>query len=174
SGWTHSRWKRRLQDSLGPSGRSEDRVFTQHRFSAPLCAADDLWPSGARQRDDRLVSNPQPRRFPQPAEKTPSLTFKQNALWSALSALRWSAPVRAAVKRQQRLLITIADQAFDLAHGTSTASQVAAIDLDGIGDHRASAVKYQPVVRSHFEKIIAAIPAPLDGTFVDIGCGKGK
>jgi hypothetical protein len=97
----------------------------------------------------------------------------ETILWRSLLALRWN--IIPSIKRPiQRYVIMAADYWFDARFGTDTARQVPADELQGVGDNRLHAGKYQASVPGHFRRLMTAVPAPPQSVFVDFGCGKGR
>lgn len=103
-----------------------------------------------------------------------NLNMRQSRIWKAAGKIRWSTPVQRMKWRLQRQLIAISDVLFDLRYGTETARQVYPAELNPIGPNRAHAVKYQPTVAHHFERMMGAIVPPAGSAFVDFGSGKGR
>jgi len=73
-----------------------------------------------------------------------------------------------------RVLSILQERLFDLRYGTDT---VAWADLDSLtidSPHVAEAVRYEPMRLRPLRRVMSALKPPLDGTFVEIGCGKGR
>ena len=63
---------------------------------------------------------------------------------------------------------------FDWRYGTDTRRMVDADDLETESENKSRAVQYQATKAWSFLKLLRAIQIPSDGTFVDIGSGKGR
>ena len=74
----------------------------------------------------------------------------------------------------QSVLSVVDDYAFDRRHRLDTRSEVAINDLDISDEDKQHADKYKPTRARYFRKIMAKLNLPLEGVFVDVGCGKGR
>ncbi len=78
---------------------------------------------------------------------------------------------RHAVTRASRF----ADRPFDTGFGTETSQVVENCDLRDVRSaNLARGIRYEPTRARPFKRILRAAAIPARGTFVDIGCGKGR
>lgn len=74
----------------------------------------------------------------------------------------------------QSVLNHLEDMWFDLVNGTDTYRRVEQADLEVKGSHQPDANPYYPTRGRALRKALQHFALPLDGTFVDLGAGKGK
>ncbi len=68
----------------------------------------------------------------------------------------------------------VADYGFDLKHGTDTMRRVKVESFDTDSGYKANATPYQASKTRPLLKLLHKLRLPKNGTFVDIGCGKGR
>jgi SAM-dependent methyltransferase len=73
-----------------------------------------------------------------------------------------------------RRLVSLEDRVFDALHGTETRTWVELDQLSISSANKARGVRYEPTRHRAFLRIARSLSLPLDGGFVDLGCGKGK
>jgi SAM-dependent methyltransferase len=67
------------------------------------------------------------------------------------------------------------DRRFDLAYGSDTRRVVENRDIrDAPETVRMHGIRYEPTRMGPFRRVLRAVPVPVSGTFVDLGCGKGR
>ena len=67
------------------------------------------------------------------------------------------------------------DRGFDPVHGTDTRTVVENAALrDVTSGNRARGIRYEPTRARPLQRLLSAAGIPARGTFVDIGCGKGR
>ena len=114
-------------------------------------------------RHDSRSPNPYPRfNIPQ--------SLKPMSLKHHLKRLVSGSPVRI----WQSVLSVVEDAAFERRYRLDTQSEVAIADLDISEQDKQHADKYKPTRARYFRKLMQQIDVPRDGTFVDVGCGKGR
>lgn len=74
----------------------------------------------------------------------------------------------------QSVLSVIEDYLFDAEYGFDTRTEVAVDDLDIDQEDKLQAEKYKPTRARYFRQLLRRIHIPRHGTFVDVGCGKGR
>jgi SAM-dependent methyltransferase len=74
----------------------------------------------------------------------------------------------------QAVLAAIGDYAFDVRFGTDTRRSVSLSTLRIASDNRRHGVDYSATKPRVFAKFLARTPVDRGGTFVDLGCGKGR
>ena len=68
-----------------------------------------------------------------------------------------------------------ADRHFDRSHGTETHSVVENAELhDVTSPNLAHGIRYEPTIALPFARLLRVARIPAQGTFVDVGCGKGR
>jgi predicted RNA methylase len=72
------------------------------------------------------------------------------------------------------LLSKIGDRLFDLRYGTDTAQEVLLTDLAIDSANKGYGVNYMPTHARPLQHLLRDLQLPNEGTFVDLGCGKGK
>jgi SAM-dependent methyltransferase len=107
--------------------------------------------------------------------RQPTATGQPTRIWS-MGTNRVLARLRqhGIASTLDRLVSVLQERLFDRRYGTDT---VAFSDLDSLtidGDNLAEAIRYEPMRLRVFQRAIAALQPPTSGTFVDIGCGKGR
>jgi len=74
-----------------------------------------------------------------------------------------------------RALSKLGDAGYDRAHGVRTAGVVETGEMADVqSPRRAGAMRYEPTRARPFRRFLEALDLPRDGTFVDIGCGRGR
>ncbi|MFC5141965.1 methyltransferase domain-containing protein [Actinomycetospora rhizophila] len=73
----------------------------------------------------------------------------------------------------RKILSVARDPWFDLRHGTDTYAQVDVLELEVVGPNQAHAVHYEPTSYHELRQLFRLVEVPREGTFVDLGCGKG-
>jgi SAM-dependent methyltransferase len=68
----------------------------------------------------------------------------------------------------------LADYRFDLKYGTDTMHRVDVDSFDTDSNYKIHATPYQATKTRPLLKLFRKLRLPQDGTFVDIGCGKGR
>lgn len=87
----------------------------------------------------------------------------------------WRDAGRAFLRRVSVTVDRALDRRFDPLHGTDTAGVVENRDMhDAPEPGRAHAVRYEPTRARPFRRLLHRARIPVAGTFVDIGCGKGR
>lgn len=67
------------------------------------------------------------------------------------------------------------EEALDRRYGTDTGGTIALAELSIDSPHVAFGVQYEPITRSFFRRMLAAVPiTPSRYVFLDLGCGKGR
>jgi len=67
------------------------------------------------------------------------------------------------------------DRRFDRGWAVETARLVEIADMDDVhSPNRARGIRYEPTRAAPFQRFMRQLNPPTDGTFVDIGCGKGR
>ncbi len=85
------------------------------------------------------------------------------------------ATIRSARRRLAIALSQLADRHFDLAFGTETRVVVENIDLTDVASpNLARGIRYQPSRAIPLRRVLRAARIPTEGTFLDLGCGKGR
>jgi SAM-dependent methyltransferase len=74
----------------------------------------------------------------------------------------------------QAVLAAMGDYTFDLRFGTDTRRSVSLSSLHIGSDNRRHGVDYSATKPRVFAKFLARTPVDRRGTFVDLGCGKGR
>lgn len=72
------------------------------------------------------------------------------------------------------ILSKIGDRVFDLRYGTNTAQEVLLRDLAIESANKDHGINYMPTHARPLQQLLREVQLPKDGTFVDLGCGKGK
>ena len=87
----------------------------------------------------------------------------------------WSATARSARRRVAIACDVALDRHFDWAFGTETRAMVENADLTDVASpNLARGIRYEPTRALSFGRVLRAAGIPPDGTFVDLGCGKGR
>lgn len=85
------------------------------------------------------------------------------------------ATARSARRRAEVAVGTFADRHFDLVFGTETRDVVENAALrDVTSANLARGIRYEPSRAIPFRRVLRASRIPAEGTFVDLGCGKGR
>jgi len=98
-----------------------------------------------------------------------AIPFTRPGNWLAHS-LRNRGPVRT-LKVAFNLM---ADLPFDWKHGTDTMKWVNVNSFETKSLNKSRAVRYQPTKVRPLAKLLARLRLPTAGSFVDLGCGKGR
>jgi SAM-dependent methyltransferase len=94
--------------------------------------------------------------------------------------LRLSGRTAASLRRRglrttcEAVLATIGDYRFDVRYGTDTRETVSLGTLDIRSDNRRRAVDYSATKPRIFGRFMTLLRPDCAGTFVDLGCGKGR
>jgi SAM-dependent methyltransferase len=85
------------------------------------------------------------------------------------------ATVRLARRRLAAAAARLVDRHFDWAFGTDTRTMIENADLSDVkSSNLARGIRYEPTLAIPFRRALRAARVPSAGTFVDIGCGKGR
>ncbi|HLF24266.1 MAG TPA: hypothetical protein VI565_10130, partial [Burkholderiales bacterium] len=85
------------------------------------------------------------------------------------------ATARAARRRVATVASILVDRHFDLVFGTETRGVVENADLrDVMSANLVRGIRYEPTRAIPFRRVLRAARIPSHGTFVDLGCGKGR
>lgn len=85
------------------------------------------------------------------------------------------ATTRSARRHIAAALDTLLDRHFDWAFGTETRAMVENASLRDVeSPNLAHGIRYEPTRALPFRRVLRAARIPHDGTFVDLGCGKGR
>ncbi len=87
----------------------------------------------------------------------------------------WRHVLRALRRRVSIATSKIADARFDARFGTDTAGVVETRDQRDVeSPNLAGGIRYEPTRAQPFRRLLRAAAIPATGTFVDLGCGKGR
>ncbi len=87
----------------------------------------------------------------------------------------WRHTWRAARRRASVSIDEWMDRRFDRAYGSDTRRVVENRDMrDAPETTRMHGIRYEPTRMGPFRRVLSAVPVPVSGTFVDLGCGKGR
>ncbi len=85
------------------------------------------------------------------------------------------ATLRSARRHADAALDKLLDRHFDWAFGTETRAIVENADLRDVASaNLARGIRYEPTRAIPFRRVMRAARVPREGTFVDLGCGKGR
>lgn len=83
--------------------------------------------------------------------------------------------MRLARRRLSGAFARLVDRHFDWAFGTDTRTMIENADLRDVeSSNLARGIRYEPTLAIPFRRALRAARVPSGGTFVDIGCGKGR
>jgi SAM-dependent methyltransferase len=83
--------------------------------------------------------------------------------------------LRAARRRAVVAWSRVLDLHFDVVFGTDTRAKVENVDLTDVASaNLARGIRYEPTRAIPFRRVLRAARIPVRGTFVDLGCGKGR
>ena len=83
--------------------------------------------------------------------------------------------VRAAFRHANAAISRILDRHFDLAFGSDTRGVIENASLSDVASpNLARGIRYEPTRALPLQRVLRAAHVPTDGSFVDLGCGKGR
>jgi SAM-dependent methyltransferase len=83
--------------------------------------------------------------------------------------------VRAAFRHAHAAISRFLDRHFDIAFGSDTRGVIENTALtDVVSPNLARGIRYEPTRALPLQQVLRAAHIPTDGTFVDLGCGKGR
>ena len=96
-------------------------------------------------------------------------------LYRSLRSHGLPATLRSAHRRLAIAASSLADRHFDAAFGTDTHAVVENVDLSDVASQNlARGIRYEPTRAIPFRRLLHTADIPPAGTFVDLGCGKGR
>lgn len=83
--------------------------------------------------------------------------------------------LHAAKRHVQTAISMLADSGYDRSHGVRTSGVVEIEEMRDVQSPRLSrGMRYEPTRANPFRRIMRSLALPTDGTFVDVGCGRGR
>lgn len=73
-----------------------------------------------------------------------------------------------------RVPLYLRDLLFDVRYGVSTRKWEKLERLETVGDNKRHGCQYQPTIGGQLIGVLRSANIPIEGTFLDLGCGKGK
>ncbi len=83
--------------------------------------------------------------------------------------------IRAAFRHAHAAVSRLLDRHFDIAFGSDTRGVIENASLSDVASpNLARGIRYEPTRALPLQQVLRAARIPLDGAFVDLGCGKGR
>jgi SAM-dependent methyltransferase len=87
----------------------------------------------------------------------------------------WAHALRVVRRRVSIAISRAMDARFDARFGSDTAGVIETSDLEDVtSPHRVDGIRYEPTRAIPFRRVLRAAGIPATGSFIDLGCGKGR